>query len=168
MWRPYANALDRPPRADRGWFRPPLVIALVLGAVLGLFFGSFAGLLRGQSAATVLWMPFGPVSGAVLGLLGGLLFVTAGLLLYPAIRDAGTGALVLGLFAMLAMLLVGGLFGAVVGLIAGALLGAFVGAVKAQGGLFVGSVSHPVEEPRVPVWRRFRRRREAPGGLRKD
>jgi hypothetical protein len=144
------------------------VVALLFGALLGLLFGTLAGSLRAPHERAVVWMPFGPASGALLGLLAGLLFVTAGLLLYRAIRDAATGALVLGLFAMLAMLLVGGLFGAIVGLISGALLGALVGEVKAQGGLFVGSPAPPPRERTTPRWTWPRLRRRAPARVRQE
>jgi hypothetical protein len=109
---------------------PLVLFALVFGAVVGGLCGVFAGDIRGE--------PLGDMVGALLGVVAGLAFVVIGLLLYRFVRDAWSGALVLGLFGMLAMLLVGGLFGALIGLLAGILLGAVAGAVKARGGLEIG------------------------------
>ena len=62
------------------------------------------------------------LTGGLVGMAIGLLFVIAGLLMYRFITDWISGAIALGLFGMLVMAAVGGLFGAIIGLMTGALL----------------------------------------------
>jgi hypothetical protein len=142
----------RCPPVEARLFRPPVLVALLLGAIMGAIFGALAGGLH-ESGGTAgsLW-PFGGVAGALLGLLAGVAFVLVGLLLYRFIHSALTGAIALGLFAALAMALVGGLFGALIGLLAGMILGALVGVVKAEGGLVVGDVAAPARSAPASSW----------------
>lgn len=154
---------ERSLRSAANWNRP-LVVALAIGAVLGIVFGLVAGNVTDAGALSLGLPSLGDIGGPLLGLVVAVLFVGVAFLAYRLIRNAITGAVVLGLLAMAAMGLVGGLFGAVVGLIAGLLLGAFVGATKAQGGLVVGDVAYParaefdgprvVKEPLLPPRRR--------------
>jgi hypothetical protein len=132
-----------PPPTKKTSFGPAALAAILLGALLGALFGTLAGNVSQTVQIGGHFGPFGEMSWTLFGLLAGLGFVLIGLLLYPLIRNALSGAVVLGLFAMLAMALVGGIFGAIIGLLAGAFLGALVGAAKAQGGLVVGDVSFP-------------------------
>jgi hypothetical protein len=129
----------RPPIAVR-WLRPPIFVALLLGAVLGTLFGTITGNLLALGIPESRWKLFDGMSGALLGLMAGIIFVGIGLLLYQFIRGVRSGAIVLGLFGLLAMALVGGLFGAVIGFVAGAVLGALVGGIKVWRGRVVGSV----------------------------
>ena len=146
MWQSYTNR-SQPSAASASnshlespFLRTPTVLALLVGALLGGLSGYLVGDIRNT--------PLGGLAGALLGVLAGLAFVVVGLCLYRFVRDAWSGALVLGLFAMLAMLLVGGVFGALIGLLTGVVLGALAGAVKARGGLVIGDMA-PAPRDRV-------------------
>jgi hypothetical protein len=143
--------LTFPAPARRPWIGPPGMLALIVGAVFGLLFGGIVGDLIG---AGVLGAPIhlGEFGGAILGMAAGVVFVLLALLLYRFIEGPAGGALVLGLFGLIAAGLVGGLFGAVIGLLAGVMLGAFFGAVKAEDGLGVGPVWYPNQSAPLSPW----------------
>ena len=143
--------LTEPVPARPPWFGAPGVVALILGAVFGLLFGAIAGDLISMDSLG-LHFPAGGMAGALFGLVAGVVFVLLALLLYRFIRDAASGALVLGLFGLIAMGLVGGLFGAVIGLLAGVVLGALCGGVKAQGGLGAGPARYPIQTVPFSAW----------------
>jgi hypothetical protein len=143
--------LTEPAPARPPWFGVPGIVALIAGAVFGVLFGGIVGDLISPEALGF-HFPVGEVGGALFGMLAGVVFVLAALLLYRFIRDATSGALVLGLLGLIAMGLVGGLFGAVIGLLAGLLLGAVFGVVKAQGGLTVGPARYPNQTVPFSPW----------------
>src|SRR5262249_8071262 len=119
-----------PAPARRPWISAPALLALIVGAVLGLLFGGILGDLVSLDALGI-HFPLGEIGGALFGMVAGVVFVLLALLLYRFIQDAASGALVLGLFGLIAMGLVGGLFGAVIGFVGE---GGVVGRVGGGGG----------------------------------
>src|SRR5262245_6123980 len=93
--------LTEPAPARPPWVGVPGLVALVVGAVFGLLFGGIVGDLI-SAEALGFQFPVGEMGGAIFGMLAGVVFVLLALLLYTFIRDAASGAIVLGLFGLIA------------------------------------------------------------------
>src|SRR5262249_37294617 len=97
--------------------------------------------------------PEGATRGTLFGFSTGVIFVLLTLLLYVFIRSALSGAIVFGLFGLIAMQAVGGLYPALFGLLAGSVLGTLFGAIKTEGGLLLGPDPYPVRTAFPHYWR---------------